>query len=262
MNEDETKVANATTPLKEGVVHQTRDYGQFHYIDSNRTINKNHVQHLIQSFENNPALVQTRPILVNENLEVIDGQHRLQACSTLRIPVYYMIASGTNVESAQLMNALQRGWSLVDFARSYALNREDPVRANTYKQFLSLFEEYQVPISLLVSFCEQRSRHNATAGFKKGDFEIKDIEVTRAWLNMMEEIYELINPDVIKHNRYAFTHALFNLFKNADYNHERMLKKLREKQLEPQMDRIAYLRALEAIYNHNLKDDTNRVRFF
>lgn len=248
--------------LAEGVVHKTTDYGQFNYIESNRTVNKNHVQHLIKSFEENPGLVQTRPILVNQDMQVIDGQHRLQACATLRIPVYFMIASGTNVESAQLMNALQRGWSNVDFARSYALNRDDIKRSATYKTFLALFEEYKIPISLLISFCEQRTRSNATKSFRNGELKIVDEEVTRVWLNMMEDVIELVDKEILAHNRYAFTGALFTLFNNPDYNHERMLKKLREKRLEPQFDKTGYMRALESIYNNNIKLDDKRVRFF
>lgn len=247
---------------EEGLVHKTTDYGQFKYIDSNRTISKNHVQHLVQSFEANPELVQTRPILVNEDMQVIDGQHRLQACATLRVPVYFMVASGTNVESAQLMNALQKGWSLIDFARSYALNRKDPERAATYKSFLSLFEEFKVPISVLVTFCEQRTRHNATASFKKGELTIKNLEVTRVWLEQLEEVEELVSPDVLKHNRYAFVSSLLVLFKHEAYDQDRMIKQLKNSRLTMQVDRLSYLRALETIYNFNMKTDESRVRFF
>lgn len=259
MAENENPVA-AEKPA-EGTVHKTSDYGLFKYIESNRTINKNHVQHLIQSFENNPELVQTRPILVNEKMQIIDGQHRLQACQTLRTPVYYMVANGTNVESAQLMNALQKGWGLIDFARSYALNNENPGRAATYKKFLQLFEEYKIPISQLISFCEQRNRRNSSAGFKKGELEIKDEEITRNWLNMMEEIMDTIDSRIASHSRYALTSALFVLFKSPDYDHERMIKKLHEVKLEQQVDRASYLRVMENIYNHKLNED-NQVRFF
>lgn len=244
---------------QEGVVLKTTDYGIFNYIESNRTVSKTHVQHLINSFEANPHLVQTRPILVNEKMEVIDGQHRLQACMTLRLPVYYMVAKGTDVESAQLMNALQRGWSLIDFARSYALNANDPAKAKTYKTFLQLFEEYKVPVTLLIVCCEQRTRHNNTQSFKRGELLIKDVEKTRLWLNMIEEVNELVTRDVS--GRYAFIHALVTVFKNEQYNHERFVQKLKETRLEPQLDRSMYLREIERIYNHKFNEE-NKVRFF
>jgi hypothetical protein len=179
---------------------------------------------------------------------------------TLRIPVYYMIASGTDVESAQLMNALQKGWSLVDFARSYALNRQNPERANVYKRFLALFEEFKIPISIRIIFCEQRTRHNSTKYFKEGELVIKNEEVTRVWLENVQEIYELV-PPLVK-NRHSFAHALFTVFKHPDYDHDRMLAKLRETQIQPQLTRTDYLRELERIYNHSIQIDAKKLRFF
>lgn len=245
--------------IKEGVVQKTTDYGQFKYIESNRTVNKNHVQHLIQSFENNPDLVQTRPILVNEDMEVIDGQHRLQACMALRIPVWYMIASGTNVESAQLMNALQRGWSLIDFARSYALQNGNAERSATYKSFLQLFEEYRMPVGLLVVFCEQRQRHGLNVEFKKGNLRIKDLKQTREWLNMVEDVDEIVPREVS--TRSSFNHALFTVFRADGYDHERMIKKFKEKRITPQLDKMSYLREIERIYNDSLAEE-KKIRLF
>lgn len=247
------------TQEAESTVQVTTNYSLFKYIESNRTVNKSHVQHLISSFEANPELVKTRPILVNESMEVIDGQHRLQACMTLHIPVYYMVASGTNVESAQLMNALQRGWSVIDFARSFALNRNNADRAKVYKTFLQLYEEYRFPVTLLIMFCEQRKRTNYTASFKRGEFFIKDEELTRAQLNMVEEIMEVVPRDI--KNKYTFSHALFTILRHPDYDHERMLKKLRSKQITPQFEMTSYLRELEKIYNDGYGEE-NRVRFF
>ncbi len=246
----------------EGTVLQTSDYGLFHTIESNRNVNKRHVQLLINSFENNPALVKTRPILVNEKMEVIDGQHRLQACMALRIPVCYMMATGTDVESAQLMNALQKNWSSIDFARSYALNRNNADRAAKYRTFLSLFEEYKVPITVLITFCEQRQRQNNTRDFRHGDLEIIDEAVTRKWLNMAEELSELVSPEVIAHNRYIFLSTLTKLFRHPNYDHERMIKKMNEKRLAHEPDRQGYLHAMENIYNAHIPVEGDRIRFF
>lgn len=249
----------AETEIK---TYSTNDYGLFKYIDANRTVNKRHVQEIIQSMEQKPDYLKHRPVLVNDALEIIDGQHRVQAASTLHVPIYFQIAEDTGISDAQLMNALQRGWSLIDFARSHALNNSDLDRAKVYKTFLSLFEEYKIPISQLVAFCEQRNRRNSSVSFKKGELTIKDEATTRNWLNMMEEILETIDSKLVTHSRYALTSALMTMFKHGDYDHERMIKKLKEVKLEQHIDRAAYLRAMEAIYNNKLQDEAKRVRFF
>jgi hypothetical protein len=252
-----------TTPsYEEGKVYSTEDYGLFHYIDSNRTINKSHVNHLIQSFENNPSLIQTRPILVNENMEVIDGQHRLQAASTLRLPVYFMLATGTNIESAQQMNALQRGWSLVDFARSYALNSSNPERAAKYKKFLALLEEYNIPLTVLLQFVELKARGTGSRMFKEGKLSVPDEERTRTLLEQEEDIRDVL-PSRVLGDKYAILSALFKILTHPDYNHERMLTKIQQAPVvEPQKNRVEYLRAFEAVYNWHMSTDDSRVRFF
>lgn len=251
-----------TTPTNENAPISTTDYSQFKYIDSNRSVNKRHVQELIESFTSFPDLIPKNPILVNEKMEIIDGQHRLQAASTLRIPVYYIVAKGTSVEDAQMMNATQRSWSIVDFARSYALNRDDENRATQYRTFLALYEEYNIPISTLIAFCEQRTRKNATAIFKKGQFVIKDEEVTRKLLNEAEAIMETLSKEVISHSRYNIISALLRVLQNDKYDHERMVAKLAQKPLPLVHSKNDYLRAFEDTYNFNMKSDDSIIRFF
>ncbi len=257
---EENKQTDQTyDPLEEHVIHKTSNYSLFNYIESNRTVSKPHVQHLIRSMGENPQLMATRPILVNENMEIIDGQHRLQAAMTLRVPVYYTVAKGTNVESAQLMNALQRGWSLTDYARSHALNTADPVKQKTYRTFLQLHEEYSVPVTLLIAICEQKKRHSQNKSFKQGALTIKNEEVTRAWLDMLVDFRDIVGRAIF--SRSTFQNAVFYIFQNEKYDHERMIQKLKEKRLEPQLTRVDYMRKLEEIYNDKLSDE-KRVRFF
>jgi hypothetical protein len=246
---------------EEGQVYKTTDYSIFKYIDSNRVVNKHHVQELILSMERYPDLIPKNPILVNENMEIIDGQHRLQAASTLHSPIYFTIANNTTVETAQLMNRLQRSWQLMDFARSYAKNNDNPERAKVYKSFIALSEEFGTPTTTLIQFCEQATRHNATAAFREGNLKLVDIDTTRMWLGMAQEVEEKVDPLILRHSRSNFLGALFIIFRNSKYDHERMLRKLDEKHLTHQVTRMDYIRAFEASYNHNIKALENFVRF-
>lgn len=151
------------------IVRTTTDYGQFKYIESNRPVSKEHVQRLVTSFEKNPSLIATRPILVNENLEIIDGQHRLQACMFLRIPVHYIVAEGTDIAAAQTMNAIQRNWNIMDYARSYALAGNEH-----YRTFLNYIDEYPIPATTLMYYLLGKQAKFANREFRMGKFKVQD----------------------------------------------------------------------------------------
>lgn len=236
-----------TETPEEGAIQQTNDYGIFKYIESNRTISKSHVQHLVQSFESNPALIKTRPILVNEKMEIIDGQHRLQACMALRIPVYYTVAKGTDVEAAQLMNALQKGWTTLDYARSYAMSGK-----SEYKEFLRLQEEFPIAATILMVFCVGRNENRINTKFKRGEFHMmEDRKLIEKQLGMLEDFSEMLPF----WRDYNFGKAVHDIFLTPGYDHERMLKKLKGMPIKRQVSRVDYIRELEAQYNKHMEAD-------
>lgn len=74
---------------KSNTVFRTKKYSQFKRLDSNRTVKTGRVNKIKQSIEK-VGYVQS-PIIVNEKMEVIDGQGRLEALKQLQIPVDYIV---------------------------------------------------------------------------------------------------------------------------------------------------------------------------
>lgn len=101
-------------------IQSTTDYTTFKTLGSNRRLSKPHVKRLVATFEGNPRSNAYNPILVNEDFEIIDGQHRVAALSELKLPVYYIIGSGLTIEDAQAINAGAKPWSPMDYARSFS----------------------------------------------------------------------------------------------------------------------------------------------
>lgn len=234
-------------------VHMTKDYGEFKNLFANRNINKRHVNELITSFQDRPNLVPTRPILVNEKMEVIDGQHRLEACKILGLPVYYTIAADLNIKDAQLMNALQRGWSVLDYARSFASSGN-----SNYRRFLELHEEYPISVSILMSYCIGREQSNTGKLFRKGEFKVmKSEELLRQRLDMLADYGTRFNGWT-NHN---FCRAVHAAIRTPEYDHDRMMRKLKIYQIKKQSSRLDYLRELENAYNFH-EPEANHLRFF
>ena len=67
-----------------GKILSTYEYDKFKKIKGNRKINFKNLGKIINSMSKKQLVI---PILVNEKFEVIDGQHRLQACIELGLPV-------------------------------------------------------------------------------------------------------------------------------------------------------------------------------
>ena len=56
----------------------------FKKIKGNRIVNKSNLNAIITSMEQQQLV---SPIMINEKFEIIDGQHRFEACKELGLPV-------------------------------------------------------------------------------------------------------------------------------------------------------------------------------
>ena len=77
--------------INKNKIHVTSDYDQFTYLVGNRDIVNKHVKSLSTEIDNRDLEI---PIIVNEKMEVCDGQHRLEAYKALDLPVHYIIKEG------------------------------------------------------------------------------------------------------------------------------------------------------------------------
>ena len=74
--------------LNKNKIHVTSDYSKFSYLVGNRDIVNKHVKDLSGHIDERDLSI---PIIVNENMEVCDGQHRLEAYKVLGLPVHYIV---------------------------------------------------------------------------------------------------------------------------------------------------------------------------
>lgn len=114
-------------------VYETTNYSLFKYMETNRDVDT--VKKLTDSFRKYGFIGGS--VLVNEKMEVIDGQHRIHVCETLGIPVYYEIIPGATIEHCRALNINQKNWTTKDFVESYATEGND-----TYKWVLELSLKY------------------------------------------------------------------------------------------------------------------------
>ncbi len=101
-----------------GEVFCTDDLEQFNVLGGNRMVRESHKHELIRSLNEHGYIMN--PIIVNENMEVIDGQTRLAACRELKIPVYYVVSPGIGIDECVALNSSAKTWKITDYIQSYA----------------------------------------------------------------------------------------------------------------------------------------------
>lgn len=207
---------------KEGAIatlnlYATTNYEKFKKIKGNRLVNRAHVRELISKIENND-LSQYFPILVNEDMGVIDGQHRIEALRTLGLPVYYEIKEGLNIDAVRGLNSGQKNWTWRDYATSYA--DEGNVH---YIGFLSLADEFGFNFSTTAIFCSIQGSGRGGVMFNSGELNILDMEKVRTLLENYTDVCVVART---KSSR-DLAKAFYTLSQMPNYSFNKIIEKLR-----------------------------------
>ncbi len=134
--------------MKNLQIIKEKDYSVFKLRSKNRAITNTRVNNLINSIEQ-IDLTDCMPIVVNENMEIIEGQTRFEACKFLGIPVYYIKKDfgGKSDKAMILLNANRADWTIDEYIEHY-------VKCNIpiYKEVKVCKELYDVPLGIAVCF--------------------------------------------------------------------------------------------------------------
>lgn len=238
-------------------VHSTKNYKKFKTLLDNRQVARTHINRLKDAIQRNPEILKVQPILVNEKMEIIDGQHRFHAASELDLPIYYTQVKGLDISTAREMNVMQRRWLTDDYAYSFAkagnvnykaynlYRRENPGLASTV-------------IILVLSGGEQK---NMSFDFRTGEFVIKRDQADIEWtLEQLNKIRELTGHEVPLNK--SFVSAYLKAVENEDFDNDAFLANLKKKPDMFQRTSVLKdsLRMIEDICNFH--KSTNLIRLY
>lgn len=160
-----TKVLNRET-------YETNDYDSFKKLKGNRDLHeKAKINALMASFKKYGWI--GAPVIVNENMEVIDGQNRIEACRILGIPVQYQIIKGLGIKDCITLNTNQENWDTDDFVYSYATQGlEDYVWIVETAKLYSMFT-----LKIILALCHGKGcrtdlQGQHTANIKSGGLDV------------------------------------------------------------------------------------------
>jgi hypothetical protein len=228
----------------------TKDYSIFTKLKGNRDVNEKHVIKLMRAFEKN--YLKT-PIFVNNKMEVIDGQHRLEAASRLGYPVFYYKVGSVGLQEVQQLNSTSKNWSGRDYLNCYCDLKTTPYLR--VKEFMENYPEFTIGMAREI-LSEYLHPKDATTHFKEGRFKVVD-DIANAY----EIAWRLrqYKPYFPYYNSTAFIRVMRALYRNPKFDHDVFLRKLA---LQPTaLVRCAtmkqYKALIEDIYNFKSQSKVN-----
>lgn len=233
------------------MVYKTDDLSIFKTIDGNRVSNLQHIKRLADSIR--IYGMKCNPILVNEKMQVIDGQHRLIAAKEVGSFVYYIILNGYTLSEVHTLNLNQKNWTRKDFMEGYAnMGIESYIKL---RDFIELNQDFT--FSECVAFCSNvgsdnysiahKNSRGITQVFEEGTWIGKDFELAQEWANRIR----MIKSYYSNYNHNHFVGTMITLFNNKNFDFNEFMHKLR---LQPTALVICqnceqYKTLIEDIYN-------------
>ena len=192
----------------------TYDYSLFKFIECNRNVT--HIKKLKASIEA-IDLTMHYPIVVNDNMEIVDGQHRFEVCKLLGKPIYYeYINSKEYIKGMQNLNVASRVWRQEDYLHFYCkLGNE------TYKNFEQFMNKNGLKLSnAIILFSDAKTNSGDFKSGKLKDFTANTYKAVDFLLSVKDVL-----PKDLWHFR-PFIAALNQFLKTVD---DRKISKLKKK---------------------------------
>lgn len=238
-----------------GKIYETEDYSKFIVYKWNREINRNTINKIDKSVQENGWRIE--PIIVNEKMGIIDGQHRFTYAKENNLKVYYMVIPGLTEEDCQIMNSVRTSWLTTDYIRYYAVQGN-----SSYARLMSLNDVYKA--INLTSVVYALTNSHSEGGFQKnianGKFVCTEEEYYNATkiLDYVDNLMAYIKK--VRGKKMSLVNAIIWCYKNNLVDLDRLSNKIETFDNTIEItDMESALRNIEEKYNYGLKIKENRV---
>jgi len=252
------------------VVLLTKDYGMFKHIRGNRDLVESNI-HAIKNQLLDRG--QQQPILVNERYEIIDGQHRLEACKRLKMPVQYIKRTGANLDDVISTNIVGKKWTLMDYVNRFAVEgNKDYINL---QKFIVEAKKFGFAASTAVKIAQGSNTHNAFYMYedgvirrgreqkaskplyhvgdtiKRGSFKMPSEDEAK---RRMQQIYEF--KDFSFYNKVTFVNAIMQCMRIKEMDFNRLLESARKYQrlFTNEASTENFVKMFEEVYNWRRKN--------
>lgn len=231
-------------------IYYTTDYGRFKFLKGNRDINESKVQKIQEVIRLGIDVLRYAPIIVNEAMEIIDGQHRFAVSRELRTNVYYVIHKEADLSIVPTINSNHTKWRNSDFMNSYIdLKKKAYIEL---QEFIDAFPGMSLATAIKMFHAGTPSAPEAIEAFRDGTLSTKGEKQAYHLGTLLRDFSEYTS------NPYSsrFFHVMIQLLTVGKYEHELMLKKLKEsgRRIEDVKSVKTIIQEMESIINHRMRD--------
>mgnify|MGYP003138937054 CR=1 FL=1 len=228
-------------------IYKTTDYSVFKYLKGNRAVNELHVRRLVEAIKEKDLQV---PIIVDEKMNVVEGQHRLEAYKIVGNPILYIMKSDVDLSDVRRLNSVSRKWNLTEYLMSYVkLGNRD------YELLEWFHRTYEFGLSECMAMLNGKGYTDGKElkKFKDGEFVLKSLEMGKTYARSINKVGEYFQY----YKKRSFVLAMIVLMRHDKFSWKTFEKKLKNfsAKLKNQGSRNDFIVNLERLYNHNTPAD-------
>jgi hypothetical protein len=235
-------------------VYKTKDYNLFNFRPDNRPVIQSHVKELMDSMTKH-GWEQGSYVVVNEKMEVIDGQHRLLSGMELNLPIIFTIEKGSNFETIQTLNTKQKNRTKYNHIQSF-VNKKNSNYVILDK-YMNKYPEFKLTEMLMFLGNTQTNINKSV--FEDGEFVVRSTDIADGWINNLLSLKGYFPK---YYNKSIFVRSILRVLKNENFKFSDFLHKvqLRPLMLQPCGTVEQYVDMIEKIYNYGRGNKIN-LRF-
>lgn len=223
----------------------TTDYSIFKEFSSNREVDRRHVNKLVVSIMKR-NLLNVNPIVVDMQMRVIDGQHRLAAAEILGVDIFY-IEEDINRKDISLLNSNQKNWTAMDYINFYTVEKEF-----SFLQLSNLINKYpDMAVSALLMLSSSEGRRSL-AQLKEGCLDMLAIDFAKEICELCKDLNHRFQKVFVFDSRFPL--ALGKALKQDNFKIDRLIEQIEAapREFVPCHTKEQYLDMIEEIYNRSL----------
>jgi len=234
-------------------------------MEGNREVDEKHVRRLYVSILDNGWV--NNPIIVNEKMQVVDGQHRLAAAKMAKSEITYIIQEGYSLQQVHSLNLNQKNWTKRDYMVGYAnKGLKSYVKLADFVNRNSDFN-----ITDCVAMCSNTSSgtnfsnakvvggvkgvKSTAQNFEGGTWTGKDFNLAQDNADKLRAIGEYYK----NYNKATFVGTMLQLFSNPNFSYNVFMAKLKSRplSLKDAATREQCKLMVEDIYNYRSQNKVN-----